>query len=183
MEEEIKDIISWLRKYNIENYDINWGIVDVMESVKIYDPTITKIPIKFGTIVGSFICAQNPGLTDLENAPRIVTGIFDCAECNLTSLYGAPEQVGGYFACEMNKLTTLEYLPEEIGGLLYIHDNKFISDDLFYQELENLTNGKHQNLQTIDQVGNILSDEMKDDFFNWIIKKNRLNTLNDIIND
>lgn len=183
MEEEIREIVTWLNHFGINKYDINWGVVDVMESVRIDDPKITKIPIKFGTIIGDFICSQNPGLTDLENAPRTVTGFFDCAECSLTSLEGAPETVGSYFACEKNNLTTLDFMPDKVGGMVYIRNNSFIIDDSFYRTLVGLTAKEYPLYQSIEMVGGMLSESMREGFLGWILNENRKKTLNEIIND
>ena len=55
----------------------------------------------------------------------IVTGYFDCHNCDLTTLNNAPKVVRGSFDCSWNKLTTLDDLPEYIGDWLILHDNDF----------------------------------------------------------
>ena len=79
------------------------GKVDVdVGSVRMDGMNLTEIPVKFGSVSGSFICNNN----------------------QLTSLKNAPMDVGGVFYCDNNELTSLEFLPMSFGGgFLHVHNN------------------------------------------------------------
>lgn len=83
---------------------------------------LTRIPVKFRRVTGSFDCANN-NLASLENAPVWVGGGFDCADNNLTTLTHAPEHVVGFFRCAGNLLTTLVHAPKHVGGVFYCGRN------------------------------------------------------------
>ena len=102
-------------EYGIENYTINNGLVDVNGDVDLSSKNLTKLPIKFGVIIGYFSCDDNQ-LTSLEGAPQEVGGNFNCSHNQLTSLDGAPQEVGGRFNCNNNQLTSLEGGPQEVGN-------------------------------------------------------------------
>ena len=88
-----QEIISWLDKMNITNYTINKDLsVDVDSNVNINNRNLTKIPIKFNKVSGSFYCSNN----------------------NLTSLVGCPTTVSGSFYCHNNKLTNINDLDSKI---------------------------------------------------------------------
>ena len=53
------------------------GSYDVEGDVKLYDLKLTKIPIKFNKVNGTFDCSDNK-LTSLEGAPKVVGGSFWC---------------------------------------------------------------------------------------------------------
>ncbi len=84
---------------------------------------LTKLPVKFKEVGGSFYCHNNQ-LTTLEGAPQKVGGWFDCSNNQLTTLEGAPQKVGGWFDCSNNKLTTLEGCPQKVGGDFYCYNNQ-----------------------------------------------------------
>ncbi|NBO23267.1 hypothetical protein EBU94_08025, partial [bacterium] len=55
--EEIKKICE---KYKIYNYNINDdGSVDVDGDVDLSNKELTRLPIRFGKVSGSFICSHN----------------------------------------------------------------------------------------------------------------------------
>src|SRR5690554_5632637 len=89
--------------------------VKVKRFVDLDDLGLTKLPINFTTVGGSFYCAYNE-LTSLEGCPKEVGGHFYCEENKLTSLKGAPVKVGGDFDCSDNPLVTFEGKPKFIGG-------------------------------------------------------------------
>lgn len=135
---------QWCKFFDLENYTINAdGTVDVdgdvrlsvyMEQGVFQDLFIelTKLPIKFGTVTGCFLC-EGTQITTLEGFPKIVLddfmicgnrnlqnliggpirvdGQYDCIDCNLTSLEGAPKRVEGEFWCSGNNLTDLKHSP------------------------------------------------------------------------
>jgi hypothetical protein len=89
----MKHIENICRKYNIKNYTINNGVVDVDNDVYFYDKGLYKIPLIFGKVTGNFSCAFN----------------------NLSSLSGCPKWIGGDFFCHGNKLEELDG-PEFVNG-------------------------------------------------------------------
>ena len=94
--------------------DPSTGVVDVDGDVYLIKP-ISHLPVKFGTVRGSFYCGDNQ-LTNLEGAPRHVGGYFNGCRNRLTSLEGAPDHVGEDFDCYDNQLTNLEGAPNHVGG-------------------------------------------------------------------
>ena len=106
--ESVEDIDSICKKYGIKNYTINEdGTVDVDGSVDLSERNLSKLPLKFGRVTGSFYCMHNQ-LTTLEGCPVEVGGYFNCGSNKLTSLEGCPRVVGGEFYCKDNPL------PQEI---------------------------------------------------------------------
>jgi len=106
-----KEIHRICKKYEIENYTINNGIVDVDGNVNLSFKKLSKLPLKFGTVNGDFSCYNNQ-LTTLEGVPNKVNGEFYCNNNKLKSLEGAPKEVNGYFNCSINQLTSLKHLPD-----------------------------------------------------------------------
>lgn len=96
------------KKYNITNYTINNGVVDVNGEG------------------GAFICSYNR-LTSLEGGPNEVGGHFNCSYNNLITLLGCPSKVGGNFHCYDNKLSTLEGCPKEGSDYFNCANNKLTS--------------------------------------------------------
>jgi hypothetical protein len=115
------------KEYEIKNYTINPdGSIDVDGNVDFRYKYLTKLPLKFNKVIGSFFCYENL-LTTLEGCPKEVSGHFNCDVNQLSTLEGAPNYVGGYFSCTNNKLTSLEGCPKEIHGDFYCNDNNLIS--------------------------------------------------------
>jgi len=100
--------------------------VKVKRFVDLDDLGLTKLPINFTTVGGSFYCAYNE-LTSLEGCPKEVGGHFYCVYNKLTSLEGAPEKVGGDFYCYENKLTSLKGAPVKVGGDFDCSDNPLVT--------------------------------------------------------
>ena len=133
--ESFEDIDSICKKYRIENYTINPdGSVDVDGNVNLsfshlFDfPVVgglqlTKLPLKFGRVSGSFLCDGNK-LTTLEGSPSYIGRDFSCKNNKLTTLEGGPREVGFSFFCQHNQLTTLKGSPEIVGGDFYCGYNQ-----------------------------------------------------------
>ena len=113
-------IVDYINKYNYKEYI--GKTVKVTENVRLSDLGLTKIPINFTEVGGSFYCYNNQ-LTSLEGAPSEVGFDFDCGYNYLTSLEGSPKEVGGYFSCEYNELTSLVGAPTKVGDDFYCSDN------------------------------------------------------------
>ena len=117
------EIDELCKKYGIENYTINNGLVDVDGDVDLSDGNLTKLPIKFGNISGYFYCSSNQ-LTTLEGAPQSVGDGFYCRNNQLTTLEGCPKSVGGHFDCNENNIYKLDFVPK-YKEKLHIHRNTF----------------------------------------------------------
>ena len=96
--------------------------VKVTGDVDLDNLGLTKLPINFIEVGGSFYCYDNK-LTSLVGAPRKVGMDFLCWDNQLTDLEEAPEEVGGNFDCSWNQLTSYKGKPKLIGGD-YILTNK-----------------------------------------------------------
>jgi hypothetical protein len=91
---DIQDYIDGIYTTNAD------GSIDVQGSVNLNDRLITKLPVKFRNVSGSFCCCGCISLTSLEGSPKYVSGDFYCYGCtSLTTLKGAPKSVGGDFYC------------------------------------------------------------------------------------
>jgi hypothetical protein len=113
--------------YDIEDYTINDDYsIDVNGDVDLSHKGLSKIPLKFNKVSGSFICNYNE-LVTLEGAPNTVGYDFYCWGNKLTTLEGAPNTVGYDFYCWGNKLTTLEGSPNTVGGDFDCRNNKLIN--------------------------------------------------------
>ena len=125
--ESIENIESICQKYGINNYTINEdGSIDVDGNVNLKNKKLTKLPLKFKNIAGSFDCTYNK-LTTLEGAPKSVGSSFYCSDNKLTTLEGAPKYVGGDFYCTHNQLTTLEGASKSVGGHFSCSNNKLFN--------------------------------------------------------
>ena len=114
--ENIKDlpetyIHAVCRKYDIRRYTIKDYSLQVDGNVYMENEDFTKIPLKFISVSGHFLCGYNQ-LKTLEGSPEYVGGSFGCSNNKLTSLEGGPKKVDGGFNCSDNQLTTLEGSPE-----------------------------------------------------------------------
>ena len=127
-EKEVEMILSFRRIFMNENEVIEVDRIDeynykeyvgktvkVIGNVNLDDLGLTKIPINFTEVDGSFYCSYNE-LTSLKGAPKEVGGSFFCWRNKLTSLEGAPVKVGRDFHCWGNPLKSTKGIPEYIGG-------------------------------------------------------------------
>jgi hypothetical protein len=148
LRESIESIDSICKRYNIKGYTINVdGTVDVDGDVNLSYMGLTKLPLKFGKVIGNFECSKNH-LKSLMGGPSEVFGYFNCSRNYLTNLVGAPVSVGGYFSCHNNKLISLEGGPTEVGGYfncygnpVYYIWNLFNRDKRFLEKLGGMYNG------------------------------------------
>ena len=133
--ESLEDIHKICRKYKIKNYTINSdGSIDVDGSVNLSLLNLTKLPLKFRNVSGSFNCYHNQ-LTTLEGCPTNIRGNFYCDNNNLTSLEGSPNSVYGYFNCDYNNITSLEGAPTYVGGYFNCGYNKITSLEGFQSHI------------------------------------------------
>jgi hypothetical protein len=137
---EIDDIC---KEYGIRNYTINSdGSIDVEDDVDLLSGYLTKLPLKFNKVYGSFDCGNNK-LTTLEGSPNYVGDNFNCSDNELTNLIGGPKEVGGWFDCSDNKLTSLDGCPKEVICGFHCADNKLTTlegcpnTDGFFNDCDN----------------------------------------------
>lgn len=119
----IEDIDSVCRKWNIINYNIHDGLVDVTGDVDFDMRELKYLPIKFGNVEGDFTCVTNK-LTTLNGSPQKVSGDFRCSNNKLTDLKGSPKFVRKNFSCSRNLITTLVGGPQEVYGDYHCSSNR-----------------------------------------------------------
>jgi hypothetical protein len=112
-----KTIVDWCLELGLKNYQIIDDVVNVNGDVNLPLINLTKIPVQFGVVTGSFNCEHNK-LQTLEGCPREVGGYFSCNNNKLTSLIGGPEKVDYFYNCSNNKLTSLIGYPIDLGSKL-----------------------------------------------------------------
>jgi len=121
------DIHDTCKKYGIISYTINPdGSIDIEGNVYLSNKGLTKLPLNFNRISGSFNCNDNQ-LMSLSGAPQRVGGDFSCNNNQLTSLEGSPKEVGGGFYCYNNQLINLRGSPISVDGNFSCNNNKLIS--------------------------------------------------------
>ena len=121
--ESFEDIDKICKKIGITDYTINPdGSIDVNKYVNLSIKGLTKLPLKFNKVNGSFPCSGNK-LTSLEGSPKEVNGNFSCDRNNLTSFEFAPKIIRGYFNCRCNNIKSFEYFPSYVKGYFYCKFN------------------------------------------------------------
>jgi hypothetical protein len=114
-----KEQRDWMKtcvKTGSWSYDARSGLVDVYGDFVCSGQELEDFKgIRFGRIVGQFVCADNK-LTSLDGAPNSVEMGFSCADNKLKSLEGGPKKVGKNYYCFNNQLTSLEGAPEQVYG-------------------------------------------------------------------
>ena len=94
------------------------GTIDYDGNVDLESRKLTKIPLQFNHVSGSFSCSYNPELKSLIGSPKIVDGYFYCDKNpELKSLIGGPKKVlGDYLCSDCKNLKTLKGIARFIGG-------------------------------------------------------------------
>jgi hypothetical protein len=144
-----QDIDAICKEYKINNYTINNGLVDVDASVNLSYTRLTKLPLQFGKVTGSFYCL-NTQLITLEGAPKEIGGGFNCDNNQLITLEGAPKWVGGGFYCYHNQLITLEGAPKWVGGDFYCNRNQLITLEGAPKEIGGYFSCNNNQLKTLE---------------------------------
>lgn len=116
-----------LKGYGITKYTVNSDeSIDCHQNVYLNFYSLIKIPFKFNRVYGDFICNGN-NLTNLENAPKYVQGLFDCSDnIYLTSLEGCPKYIGSDFISDNNMLKSIEGCPDIIFGNFIITQSSYL---------------------------------------------------------
>lgn len=99
------------------------GVVHVDGNVNWVSEDLKTIPIKFGTVKGTFTLHHNH-LQSLTNCPTHVEGNFSCSINNLTSLEGAPKIVRGFFDCRQQESHT--FSEEDVREVCQVNGFVFV---------------------------------------------------------
>jgi hypothetical protein len=141
-----EEIDKFCSLHGITNYTIVDGLINVNDDVYLRNHSLTKIPVPFGIVTGTFDIDENL-LTSLYNCPKSVLMSFYCSNneltslegigevggeffCNnnqLTNLVGGPKEIKADYNCDNNKITTLLGGPEKISGSFYCNNNELTS--------------------------------------------------------
>jgi hypothetical protein len=120
------------------------GLWNSDRNINLSEMNLTKLPLKFGKIMGNFWCFNNKltslkgapysigenfdcsrnRLKNLENTPTLLGSYFDCSRNQLTSLLGCPAVINGNFWCDRNQLTNLVGAPTKVDGVFDCSKNK-----------------------------------------------------------
>lgn len=146
--------------FGIHSYEWVNGYLNCFQDVKPneanFKKNITKMPLKFGKIQGSFSW-ENDSLTTLDNFPHTVTGNFKCSNNMIKNLKGGPSIVGGYYVCRNNKLTNLKHFPQKVNGSVFFDDNELTSLVGLPEEINGdlyCSNNKLSNMEGLPKVIN-----------------------------
>ncbi len=115
---EREDIIKWLNKNNIKNFELNQqNEINVKGSVNLAGKlaNLSKLPVVFNKVDGKFDLSDNE-LVTLEGSPRFVGNDFTCLKNELKTLKGAPKEVHGNFIVIHNNIQSLKHSPNYIKG-------------------------------------------------------------------
>lgn len=120
----------------IRNYKINPDFsIDVDDQVILAHKELTKIPVKFRHVSGSFMCQHNK-LKSLENAPESVGKDFICSHNKLKSLKFGPKAVLGDYNCGSNKIESFKDGPDFIKGHFIVVNNNLKDLKHFPKEVQ-----------------------------------------------
>ena len=162
---EIKEIEEICEKFNIKNYTIVDGLVDVDGDVVLSLEKLTELPLRFGRVSGDFYCEDNH-LTTLKGSPLYVSGNFFCRENDLTNLKFSPIEVGGRYYCSFNNnLRTLRGLEECFFiGKIYCRDTPV-------SELFRLFRGKEWSCADVNRLNDLIDEFSIDELNEWLIEE------------
>lgn len=157
--ESYRNTLSICEEYGIRDFKINKdNTVSVRGDVDLCNRNLSKIPLNFGIVSGSFNCSfnfltslkgsprrchsflcNNNKLTSLEHAPKVIDA-FICRYNKLTSLKGCPSRLYA-FDCSSNQLESLEGGPKEVISYNCSNNNltslKWAPKDLNYIYFDN----------------------------------------------
>jgi hypothetical protein len=113
------------------------GLVNVFGDVDIHtfrypssSRVMTRLPIRFGRVTGSFTISSHPYINTLEGLPHTVDGNLVLSQLPITSLVGCPKHVGGDFISRAGRMESLIGAPEFVGGKIILDFNTFESSNL-----------------------------------------------------
>lgn len=125
LEEAKQKRAAWLDHHHITKYTINNDLsVDVKETVSIhkYQHSSATIPLKFGTVKGSFV-VEGCSFTTMKNGPTQVDGEYYMVDnCPLVSLEGFPKQVKNVMLVDVPSLQLKSDHRIEVEGKVTLHN-------------------------------------------------------------
>ena len=153
------------KKYNIRNYTIKDGLVNVDGNVDLGFNKLTELPLRFGRVSGHFDCRSNNELTSLKGSPLYVGGNFNCGSNNLTNLKYSPMEVGGGYYCHGNQLKTLRGL-EECFFMKKIYCGGSPVDELF-----SLFVDKEWSCADVNRLNDLIDEFSIEELNEWLIEE------------
>ena len=97
--------------------------VDVKSNVDLSHRMMTKLPLVFNRVYGSFNIEDNQ-LKSLEGCPSIIDDDFIAYNNQLETLKGGPVRVGGEYCVSDNHLVDIDGAPEEVVSHFELSFNK-----------------------------------------------------------
>ena len=162
---EIREIERICKKYNIRNYTIDDGLVNVDGDVYLSYNKLTELPVNFGRVSGHFNCEDN-NLTTLKGSPLYVSGYFSCSHNNLTNLKFSPVEVGGNYYCSFNdNLKTLRGLEE------CFFMKKIYCDYTLVNELFKLFKGKEWSCADVNHLNDLIDEFSITELNEWLVEE------------
>lgn len=111
---------------------------------------IGRIPIRFGTVRGSFHLKDNKQVNSLRGCPETVGGDFFCSFNGLTSLEYSPTEVRGRYNCNLNPLKSLEGCTQNIGSDFFCNGTGITSLKGAPAELNGEFHASHNKLTNLE---------------------------------
>jgi hypothetical protein len=148
-------------KYSVHGYVSidKWKILSFYAKGILPTKTITKLPVQFDKIQGSF-SLENLGLKTLEGCPEFVSGSFSITGNDLENLEGGPKFVGDTYSCFRNGLKSLKGSPQKVSSM-YAESNNLENLEGAPKMVERnfyLNKNKLKNCEGIPgSIGNMLS--------------------------
>ena len=145
------NIIEWLNRYNIKNYELldieNELFINIFQDVNISNKNLTYLPVNIYEVWGHFNCQGNSLITtkglpliihgnlNLNNNPLIyidrefkkINGNLYLNRTKLNSLKGCPEILNGDLHCNDNNLINFIGMPKEVNGSVFASNNPLTS--------------------------------------------------------
>lgn len=109
-------------KYNIRNYTVVDGLINVNGKVNLWQIGENKIPYKFGTVDGYFEISFSM-LSTLEGLPNIIKGNLFMVNSSLKKLDYLPNKVTGLVDLSFNQLSDLYSLKGLDCGKINVDSN------------------------------------------------------------
>ncbi len=113
-------------RYGINKYTINSdGSIDVDGNVELSFYKLSKLPIKFNYVRGSFDISCNK-LTTLEGLPKYIDGYLNLDYNHIVVLNIDIIAIGSNISIGMNPIEKIEYINPNIIDNIRIHNNQGI---------------------------------------------------------
>lgn len=136
------------------------GSVDYDGKVVISNMELREIPVKFGVVIGDFICSDNL-LKTLKNAPHTVKGDFYCSRNLLVNLKYGPSIVTDSYLCRQNKIISLEGSPKIISGMFDCSANELVNLKNCPEFIGGEFDATNNNIETLKYFPKYTGDDVK----------------------